>query len=383
MIHAATGLFEQICDMQNIQLAFLKAYKTSDPDFRYIEMNPHLYLQNLQQILWNHKYVCSDYKHFTVYEPNTKKHRAITMLPARDRIVHHAFDNVVSPIFYQKFDRYAFACIPGRGTTVVAEVFANFLYVVHQSWGDNVWVLKGDIHHYFQSIDHIMLYNETAKYINDIATLDLLWTIIKSNGAQTPEENDKGVPIGNLPSQLFANIMGNVLDNYIRQELHPVFYMRYMDDFVIAANSYQELAVYMEKIKLFLAIVMKLELNKNSTIVYAKNGVPFIGRVFYFDHYVPRKSNKRILTKSVEDYLKGDIPIEDFYPAFTSRIGSMVHTDAYDYIINLTSRLHEDSINKMQDDPYTKNILQYMQAESFVPISKSREDYAISFSETS
>lgn len=161
--------------------------------------------------------------------------------------------------------------------------------------------------------------------IADKKLLQLLDNII--DGAE------KGIPIGNLTSQLFANIYLNKLDEYIKYELKIKCYIRYMDDFIILHESKQELHEVKEKIKIFFAS-MKLTLHpKKANIFPIALGVDFLGYRIFNNHRLVRKSTVKRFLKNTKRKLKkydsGIIDFDKLMESFNSWEAYMSHADSY------------------------------------------------------
>ena len=246
------NLFDKIIDMKNIRLAYIKAVRGgnrySSGHLRFKEdLESNLYF--LQQSLIDGSYQHGDYYVFKVFEP---KERIIKSLPFRDRVVQHAINNIIEPIFENMFYSTSFACRKGKGTHFgVKSVQSKIRYL---SKSGKVFYLKMDFSKYFHSIDRSILFNEIEKKISDKKTLDLL----KHFG----DEYGVGIPIGNLLSQLFANIYGHIFDRFIKTKLKARYYFRYMDDTVILSNDLDELKRMQRYLYIFIKIYMKLDFSK-------------------------------------------------------------------------------------------------------------------------
>jgi retron-type reverse transcriptase len=245
-------LFEQVVDINNIRLAYNKAvrggnrYTISHLKFKEnLEANLHL----LQQSLINGTYKRGAYHTFSVYEP---KERLISALPFRDRVVQHCLNNILQPIFEKLFYYGSYACRPNKGVhNGVKDVQATIRRLAKQG---NVYYLKMDFSKYFHSIDKEILFKEVEKKITDKKVLKVLKDFDGCTGA--------GIPIGNLLSQLFANIYGNIFDRFIKTKIKAKHYFRYMDDTVIISNSKKELVLIQKKLKIFARLFMKLKFSK-------------------------------------------------------------------------------------------------------------------------
>lgn len=138
-----------------------------------------------------------------------------------------------------------------------------------------------------------------------------------------------GIPVGNLTSQLFANVYGNKLDKFCKHVLHIPYFVRYMDDFIILSDDLEQLKEWVKRIEEFLENEMLLHINPKSTILYAGNGIDFCGYIHYADHKKVRKSSIRKLKQDVKAYELGELPPEEFNRKYESRKGHLGHADTY------------------------------------------------------
>ena len=245
-------LLEQISDIDNIRLAYKKAvkggnrYTVSHLKFKE-NLEANLYL--IQQQLKNEVYKHGEYHTFKVYEP---KERVISSLPFKDRVVQHAINNIVEPIFEKGFYRTSYACRKNKGThTGVKSVQASIRKTIKNG---PVYYLKMDFSKYFHSINIDILFKEVCRKISDKRVVTLLRGFAG--------DFKTGIPIGNLLSQLFANIYGHIFDRFVKTKLRMKNYFRYMDDTVIVCNSKSELVAVQRKLALFSKLYMKLRFSK-------------------------------------------------------------------------------------------------------------------------
>lgn len=338
------NIYDQICDYENIELAYrLASYcKQYHPDFLKFNFNLPYELASIKHDLDFCTYEVGKYSYFTVYDP---KEREIMKLPPRDRVIQHAWNNIVSPIFDRKFIYHSYACRPFKGLHVATKELHDWIYTEAVAKGNCVYALKCDIHQYFKSINHYILKTEIMKYISDTKVLYLTFKFIDANGKMP---NGVGIPVGNLSSQLFANIYGNKLDKFIKNELHIHYYMRYVDDFIILDSDYHVLEELKFIIEDFLNREMYMSLNPKSTILYADNGIDFIGFVHYPEHIAARKSTIQKIDDYITDFENHKIPLDEFYISIPSRLGFIENVcDEYKYIKNVRSRISrylEDSV---------------------------------------
>jgi len=315
------NLFQKVCRYENLYNAYLKARrgKSNSTEVLKFTYNLENELFNLQRKLKTMSFVTGKYRHFIIFEP---KERRISALPFRDRIVHHAICSVIEIIFNSKFIYDSYACRKGKGTHAGANRLQKFVRKCN-----NFYVLKCDVSKYFLSVDHQILKQIIREKISDKKLLQLLDGIIDST------DSEKGIPIGNLTSQLFANIYLDKLDEYIKYELKIKYYVRYMDDFVILYESKQELHQIKGQINLFLNS-MKLTLHpKKATIFPLSIGIDFLGYRIFNSHRLVRKSTvKRFLKKckkKFKGYNSGAIDYDKLMESFNSWDAYMSHADSY------------------------------------------------------
>lgn len=280
-----------------------------------------IHIQN--QLVWK-TYKTGRYRQFYIYEP---KKRVIMALPFYDRVVHHALCNVIEPIFEICFIYDSYACRKGKGTHAAANRVTKFLRYLRDRHV-TVYCLKGDIAKYFPSIDHHILKGIIRGKIACADTLWLIDEIIDSTG------DEKGIPIGNLTSQLFANIYLNELDYFVKYNLRCKYYLRYMDDFVILHYDKAFLRDVLDKIKDFLVDRLRLTLNKKTQIfpVHVR-GVDFVGYRIWPDYRLLRKANVKRMRRKLRKLKKlveeGKLPRKKLQASVASWIGHCKHADTY------------------------------------------------------
>lgn len=230
-------------------------------------LNLEANLLSLCEDLKSGTYKCDAYHVFNICDP---KIRVIAAPSYRDRVVHHALCAVIEPIFDVGFDYDSYACRKGKGTHAAMTRLSQLL-------SSKDYVFQGDISKFFPSINHAVLKLLIRQRVKCKLTLVLCDRIIDSactlsNGA------GKGLPIGNLTSQLFANIYLHALDQFIRRRLPQLKYIRYCDDFILISLSKETLAVARSKIEVFLKSVLLLDLHAHKRRIYpAGEGISFLG----------------------------------------------------------------------------------------------------------
>lgn len=290
------NLYEKIYDFENLHKAYKKARKNTKlkKEVLAFSMNLEENLIHIQNELIWHTYKTSRYQKFCVYEP---KKRVIMSLPFRDRVIHHALCNIIDPIWEIRFIYDSWACRPGKGTHKGIARLEGWLRKCQQNWS-RVYCLKADIAKYFFSINHEILKRLIRKRIACPETLFLCYEIIDSTGTEY------GIPIGNLTSQLFANVFLHELDEYVKYSLKVKFYIRYMDDFIFLSSK-NHLHQLQALIEAFLSEELNLSLNNKTQIFPVESrGVDFLGFRIWTTHRLLRKTTKRRIQRRIKKIQK-------------------------------------------------------------------------------
>lgn len=293
----AKHLWEEIVAFENIHRAAHQAmkgkrWKSSVMDFAF-DLERHLI--NIQHDLKTQRYAFGAYKSFEIFEP---KRRLISAAPLRDRVIHHALCNVIEPVFDPTFVS-SYANRKQYGTHRALKAFSTMYY-------STAYVLKCDIRKYFPSIDHAVLKTLIRRKIGCAETLSLIDSIIDHSNPQepmndyfpgdtlfTPFERRRGIPIGNLTSQFFANIYLDPLDHFVKETLRCRKYVRYVDDFVLFHESQSQLEAWRTDIETFLESY-RLRIHPiKSQITATTHGVNFLGFRFMPGTVRVRNENKR------------------------------------------------------------------------------------------
>lgn len=260
---------------------------------------------SLHQDLANHVYRHGGYESFYVNDP---KRRHIHKASVRDRLLHHAVYRILYPFFDKTFIDNSYSCRLGKGTHKAINNFRSFTYKVSQNHTRTCWILKCDVKKFFASISHGTLLNILRQYIPDGDILCLLNEVIESYSTRPPhpcapllgkERGSVGLPLGNLTSQLFANIYLNALDQFIKHKLKAKYYIRYADDFVLLSHDRQWLVEQIPKIRDFLHSKLSLTLHPNKIFIKTvASGVDFLGWVLFNKHRILRtKTKKRMFAR--------------------------------------------------------------------------------------
>lgn len=285
------NLYDKICDFENLHRAYKQAIKCKRYRREILEFSRDLEanLLGIQRDLVYQTYEHGSYREFIVWE---SKKRVIKAAPFRDRVIHHALCNIIEPIFDCGFIDQSYACRKDKGTHKAIKKLQSYLRAV----GKQAYCLQCDISKYFGSIDHIILKSILRKKIADVKTLWLIEKIINSSC----DLSATGIPIGNLTSQLFANIYLNELDRFIKHQLRGKYYLRYMDDFLILGEVKKSLEVLKVIIQSYLTIKLKLTLHPHKAVIFpVRIGIDFLGYKIFSYHKLLRPSTvKRFAKKS-------------------------------------------------------------------------------------
>lgn len=333
-----SGIYEQIYDYENLYEAYLSARrnKTQRSEVLAFTRNLEENLIELQNELTWHTYHVGRYREFYVTDP---KKRLIMALPFRDRVVQWAIYRQISYLLDKRYIPTSYACRIGGGTQRAVHQLQQY---IRHTPGD-VYVLKLDVSKYFYRIDHGVLLGILRRIFKDRELLELLRRIINDEQGgglfgidiETGErEAGVGMPIGNLTSQMFANLYLNEADQFAKHELHARNYIRYMDDMVIVSNDKAYLRNCREAIDDFLASHLKLRLNRKSTILKASNGIDFCGHRVWRDHIKLRKKAalkmKHRLRWLKKAYARGEVDVQTVTASLTSYFGLLSHCDSYE-----------------------------------------------------
>jgi len=265
------NLFDQIVDLDNLQLAFWKASRGKrlcDDQQRFQAHLDHE-LVCLRNGLLSCTYPIGDYRRFTIHDP---KEREICAASFGERVLQHAIMNICEPFFTRWLIYDSYACRKGKGQLAAVRRAREFA-------GRYEWFIKCDFKKYFDSIPHGRLKAALQRRFKDPYLLDWFSRIIGSY-EKTP---GRGLPIGALASQHFANFYLDPLDRFLTQEWEgaKIGYVRYMDDFVLWANDKEGLLALRRSIEDFAEGELGLALKREPFINRTRHGMDFLGmRVF-------------------------------------------------------------------------------------------------------
>lgn len=327
---AYRNLWQELCSYENLLIAFKKARKRKMLKKYVIEFEADLQnnLLQLQKELISQEYTPKPLCTFIINDPKTRK---ISKSDFRDRIVHHAICNIIEPLFERAFICDSFANRKGKGTLNAIERFDYFKRKASRNNMRKCFVLKADIKHYFETVKHSILMQIINKKLKDPKVLSLIKAILQNYETKLP---GKGMPLGNLTSQFFANVYLNELDYFVKQNLKARYYVRYVDDFVIFHHNKNILTGFQREINAFLSQSLAIELHPDkSKITPLNRGVSFLGFRIFYQHKLLKKSNIRKINKKFQafqkDYFAGKIGYDAIYDSVEGWLTYAKHANTY------------------------------------------------------
>ncbi|OLP15444.1 RNA-dependent DNA polymerase [Leptolyngbya sp. 'hensonii'] len=350
------NLWSQITDFENLLNSARQAQRAKRFRANVLEFNYHLEqeLACLQHELRSHTYEPGTYRTFRIFEP---KPRLISAAPYRDRVVHHALCNIIAPIFEQTFIHDSYANRVGFGTHRAFRRFVQF-------YRNCQYVLQCDIRKYFPAIDHEILKTLLRRKIKCPDTLHLIDLIIDRSNEQepimeyfpgddllTPCLRRRGLPIGNLTSQFFANCYLNGFDHFVKEELKVKYYLRYVDDFSLFSDDRSFLATTRVAIETYLA-TLRLKIHPIKSQLFATRiGANFVGfRVLSVGNTFPKQIRIRVrndnvrrgrqrLKRMYRAYVEGQITLEHMQRSLQSWMAHLAHGNTWRLQQDITSSL--------------------------------------------
>lgn len=298
-------------------------------------------LHRIQDELREEVFKFGPYRKHWVYVP---KKRMVMALPFEGRVVQWAIYLKLKPFYRGLMIEDSYACLDDKGSLAAAQRLQYWLRLIEHKPG-NWYTLKLDISKYFYRIDHATLLDILGRRIKDERLIRLIENVINCDGEKfglprftDPDEissdewlGEVGMPIGNLTSQLFANIYLNELDQFCKHLLHVRYYVRYMDDIVIVAPSLSVAQYWECEIRAFLNKRLKLDLNRKTAVRPVNMNVEFVGYIINAHSLRLRKQTARRMKSAFrgicQKYFSGKMSEEEFNRRIASYSGMMSHTN--------------------------------------------------------
>ena len=278
---------------------------------RHLEDN----IFQLREDLITFQYSHAPYQQFYVTDP---KQRHISKAVVRDRLVHQMVYDTFTQVLDKKFIFHSFSSRLGKGTHEGVTKLHQMIGKVSKNGAFPCFALKTDIRRFFDTVHLCTLKGLLRKYIKDEGTLKIIDIIIDSFKVAHDQADPVGIPLGNVTSQLFANVYLHELDDFIKQSIKEKYYLRYCDDFIILSSSENHLKSLIGVIRDFLSQKLRLELHpKKVMISKLGSGIDFLGYVLFENHTLMRTTSKqrmkRRLREAYENYLIGktdEVPMD-------------------------------------------------------------------------
>jgi retron-type reverse transcriptase len=341
-------LWAEVTDFSNLLAAARQAQRGKRFRENVLRFNYRLEqeLHRLQTELQTKTYCPGTYKTFEIKSP---KPRMISAAPYRDRVVHHALCNIIAPIFEKSFIDHSYANRTHFGTHRALRQFTRYCR-------SSQYVLQCDIKKYFPSIDHDILKSLIRRKIKCPDTLWLIDTLIDSSNPQepivehfpqdtllTPLQRQRGLPIGNLTSQFFANLYLNGFDHYVKESLKAKKYLRYVDDFALFSNDLPFLTDARLAIESYLA-TLRLKIHPiKSQCFETRLGANFVGFRVFPTHLRVRSENlrraRRRLYQLQAHYAQGQVSQDRIQRSLQSWFAHLSHGDTWHLSQQISSAL--------------------------------------------
>ena len=312
--------YSKLISIENLFQAWeeFKKGKRKKRDVQVFERHLEDNLFDLRQKLVTKTYHHGSYHQFYVNDP---KRRHIHKAQVTDRVVHHLLYKYLYNLFDKTFLYDSYSCRIGKGTYKAVKRLEKLTRIVSKNYTRDCWALKLDIRKFFESVDPSVLKSLITKKVKDKNVLWLVGQVIDSFplGAKPL----RGIPLGNLTSQIFANIYLNELDQFVKHQLKIIYYLRYADDFLILNLNRLFLLQCIKTLKQKLKSDLKLELHPNKiTLRKLRWGIDFCGYIV-LPHYIqPRTKTKRRIIKK---FLNSNISNQ----SLQSYLGYFLHAKSF------------------------------------------------------
>lgn len=270
----------------------------------------------------------------TVFVTDRPKYREIHAAAFRDRVVHHLLHDQLEPLFEKSFIADSYACRVGKGTHAAAQALQMKMREITRQGKVRAYALKMDIRSFFPSIDKPTLLNLLKKGFKSVkhqeAIYSLLETVVNHNPvpsarplgnsnrfSRVPEHKrlgahglERGLPIGNLTSQFFANVYLNALDHFVKCTLSVRHYLRYVDDFILLHSDPEQLRIWEASIRAFLAERLFLKAHEGTLIQPVSQGVDFVGYVIRPNYVLSRRRVLKQADKRITELERNLRPLQ-------------------------------------------------------------------------
>ena len=346
------NLYSQVWAWDNLYCAYRKARKgkRARASVAAFEWDLEGNLVRLQDELAAQTYRPGSYDSFYIHEP---KRRLISAAPFRDRVAHHALCNVIEPVFERRFIYDSYANRKGKGTHRALDRCQAFARRYR-------YVLPCDVRQFFPSVDHAILRAILARTIADGDVMWLVDCVLNSGVGVLAETYDmhwfpgddpstalrrssgqgllaalrpRGLPIGNLTSQFWANVYLNGLDHFVKRELKCPAYLRYVDDILLYADDKEQLHRWRAAVIDYLATLRLTLHEKRAQPRPVTEGIPFLGFIVFPTHRRLKRRKgilfRRRLKQHLAAYRRGDITFAQLDASVQGWVNHVRHGDTW------------------------------------------------------
>jgi len=316
-------IYQKITSIENLLIAWGEFVKNKKNKSDVRNFARHLFqnIFSLHNDLSNFSYRHASYEQFKVYDP---KLRIIHKPVVRDRLLHHAIYRYLQPIFDKTFIFDSYSCRKNKGTHKAFRRLVFLTRKISQNYTMPCWALKCDIKKFFASVDHEILIKLLRNRIDDEKLMTLLENIICSYQADL----GMGIPLGNLTSQLFANIYMDRLDKFVKHKLKTKHYFRYADDFILLGSDYSQLIGLLVKINRFLKENLKLKIHPDKIFLRKIQwGIDAVGYINLPYYNLPRPRTVKRMFKKIA--IAKSISAGNLNASVQSYLGYLKHANAF------------------------------------------------------
>ncbi len=322
-------LFEKIIAPENVFGAWREFQKGKMKKMDVLE-----FAQNAEENLFGlindlklGRYQHSQYSRFVVCDP---KRREIAKASVRDRVLHHAIHRVIVSLFEPSFIFDSYSSRKEKGIHLAGKRLDSFALKLSRNHTKTVWVLQADVKKFFDSVNHEILSVFLEKKIKNEEGMELLKIIINSFEAL----ENRGIPLGNLTSQLFSNVYLDAMDQFVKRELQAKYYIRYADDIVILSLDRDFLENCLQRISVFVEEELKIKIHPQKiSLKKWHQGIDFLGYVrFPFYSVMRTKTKQRMfhkIKKKKADCEIGNISENSLQQSLQSYCGVLKHCRGY------------------------------------------------------
>lgn len=331
-MHMLKNCYSEIISPENLWRAWVQYRKGKRDSDTLLQFERRLEenLISLHDELLSVSYTHGGYRMFHIHDP---KERLISIASVRDHVVHQAVYQILYPFFDTIFLPQSFSSRLGRGTSAALSLFHKYLRKQGENTKKSCVILHGDIQKCFDSIDHNILVHLLSKRVTCEKTLDLLRKIIRSYHSS---HQSRGIPLGNVTSQLFINIYLHELDVFAKSTLMIPRYLRYSDDFVALFSTHEEAFAAIQDMKEFLWRELRL-LCPDDHIKIKKNsqGIEILGVRFISGYSVIRPSTRRrtlaLFDRRVQEYENAQRSLSRMNSSWRSLRGMIVQGNNFSF----------------------------------------------------